>query len=824
MVLPTQAADEEVRPLYLSGVTLNGVHSYFGQNWVTLEVTITNPNTMARDARVVVFYSIRPDVQYARDIWVPPRTTLATWMLMGPAPEENLKPGAPPSRTSRTREIQSLIYDRTGGQDRRLPPAGDYQIRSRLAGYREPESQTCLFLDSVKTADIRLWETPEPPVTDDALDLVRAFRANASRSLSDHVLTVNDSFLPPIPEGFDGVEQFVLAGGKMVDDPPGLIALRQWLERGGKLWVMLDRTDPDLVARILGGNLDFHVVDRTSLTEVRFVVHRPASPDGAPPGTDPTTREFEKPVDFVRVKVGKEYSVLSSVNGWPASFIRNVGLGKLIVTTLGARGWCRPRLPTDVKSPFEYFPNVPITVPTMEQLSEVLVPLIEPNPLPPADLVPIVSGEIGYSVVSVSWAGIIFGVFLLVLLIFGIGLRKWGRMEVLGWIGPAAALLAGGVFLALGESSRRSIPPTVGVAQIVAINPKSSDQAVTGLLGFYRPDSGPTNLSSSDAGSLDLDMGGLEGQTRRFVMTDIDQWHWENLALPAGVRLGPFQSLARMDEKVSAAAHFGPNGLEGKVNLGGFHGIGDALIQAPSQRAFAIRIQPDGAFTLTAEDLLPAGHFISGAVLSDIQQKRQAIYNRLLTGSKIGRRSDDSLLVASAEPIEVPFTFEKGIRPAGSAVISVPLELERTKPDTLVTIPPAFMAFRRITSLGAMRSNMEGQHAIEQELRFQVPTSVLPLKIEKARLIAKVDIPMRQFTIKGHSGDKGTVVLGSYQSPVETLELEITRKDLLSLDDQGGLRIDIEMGDPSPDSGETPPKWIIHSMEMEIVGRTLKGD
>src|SRR5260370_40214472 len=116
---------------------------------------------------------------------------------------------------------------------------------------------------------------------------------------------IND-FLPPIPAAFDGVDHIVLAGRRLDLDSPGQVILRRWLEQGGKLWVMLDRTDPDLVARILGGVPGFHVVDRTSLTTIHIEASRVAA---APDGTsdlEPATREFEQPVDFVCVDVWPE--------------------------------------------------------------------------------------------------------------------------------------------------------------------------------------------------------------------------------------------------------------------------------------------------------------------------------------------------------------------------------------------------------------------------------------------------------------------------------------------------------------------------------------
>src|SRR5262245_46338096 len=65
------------QPLHLEGITLNGMHSFLTDSWVTVELIVTNPNTEGRDGRVLVFYAHRPDVQYARDVWVPGKSTLS---------------------------------------------------------------------------------------------------------------------------------------------------------------------------------------------------------------------------------------------------------------------------------------------------------------------------------------------------------------------------------------------------------------------------------------------------------------------------------------------------------------------------------------------------------------------------------------------------------------------------------------------------------------------------------------------------------------------------------------------------------------------------
>ena len=56
-------------------------------------------------------------------------------------------------------------------------------------------------------------------------------------------------------------------------------------------------------------------------------------------------------------------------------------------------------------------------------------------------------------------------------LALAIVLRRSRRPELVGWLGPVAALGAAGAFLAQGEVSRRAAPPTVAALQVVEAVP-----------------------------------------------------------------------------------------------------------------------------------------------------------------------------------------------------------------------------------------------------------------------------------------------------------------------------------------------------------------
>src|SRR6266571_1684357 len=70
------AQEKQGESFYLQGISQDGVHPCLMDNWATLQISVTNQSGVWRDGRVVVFYSGQQDVQYARDINLPGKSTL----------------------------------------------------------------------------------------------------------------------------------------------------------------------------------------------------------------------------------------------------------------------------------------------------------------------------------------------------------------------------------------------------------------------------------------------------------------------------------------------------------------------------------------------------------------------------------------------------------------------------------------------------------------------------------------------------------------------------------------------------------------------------
>jgi hypothetical protein len=303
------------------------------------------------------------------------------------------------------------------------------------------------------------------------------------------------------------------------------------------------------------------------------------------------------------------------------------------------------------------------------------------------------------------------------------------------------------------------------------------------------------------------------------VLTDMGAWHWENLALPVSVRMAPFRFTAPMEAPPVAAARFGPNGLEGKLSAGGFRDPGDAVLSPPGGRNLAVRLDPDGTFRTGPRDVLPAGEFQTGAVLSDRQQRRRDLYRELLDPAAPARAAP--VLLAWADPTDMPFTLIGDGRKAGYALLAVPLRLERTGPGTKVVLPGPLVPFRQGVTGKRLRLRNPEDLGANFSLRFQLPEVVLPLEVERVQLTVKANAPGRKVSVAARSdGARGKAVpLHAVESPLDPVRVEITDRRFLRPDAEGALHFDLTVGNLA-EGTKLKAKWTIEYVELEVEGRT----
>jgi hypothetical protein len=796
------AQEREVSPLRLSELLPGGVRRTATTSWGAYDFKLTNFSDTDRLARVVVSYVDRPNEQCARDVWVPAHSTIKSWLLVGPTGSAHREFSC---------DIEAALYDRTDGQDRLLYGPGD-ERRSRGIPYADREPTTALVFDEDPPEDpaAAFGRLPQPPTrAQEALSLVRTLRSLKKQSAT--VMRVSPDALPATPQAFDGIDQLVIASPGINRNAAGLQALRHWLQQGGKVWVMLDLVDPEVLGPLLGEAVDFQVVDRVSLMPpIRMQPPEAGTPRRSLPAD-------ERPVEFARVLLQRGERAARTVDGWPAWFTRDVGRGKILFTTLGPRGWMRSRTSFDPAAPYEQHPTLPVANAALGDLTYELSTTGTTKTLSLDEFRPVLAEQIGYTVLSRWSVGLVFGSFLAVAGGLALLLRRARRRELLGWVAPAAALGAMGTFVVLGEASRRAAPPTVAVTQLAEPVVGQTEVPVHGLLAVYRPDSGTAEVGTRQGGFFHLDTTGVADQPRRLILTDVDAWHWEGLALPAGVRFAPFEYTARTDAPVTATATLGAEGLEGRLLSGPFRNPEDAVLATPNGRNIAVRLAADGTFRAASADILPSGQFFAGAVLNDRQQRRQAIFREAVRRPVAAPTEGRLIVLTWTEPIDLGFDLAPEPRTVGSALLALPLRLEHPAPGTQVTIPGPLLPCRRILENGPVHVTMDSQQNIDMHLRFQLPPAVLPFHVERARLSAQINAPGRRVKVSGRDRER-EVALHTVESPLDPIRMDLAEERFLRLDEAGGLHLDLDIRGP-PEGGRGHEQWTIEYIELEVQGR-----
>jgi hypothetical protein len=774
-------------------------------------VDVVNPTDEPIDVTAVMNYEAAPNAKFGRRLWVPARARRLAWApILAPAefpPEEEVV------------EITTVLEDASKPNNPVFKAPTNENFYTSLVPL-DRDSATGLISDT--------GVVPEAE-RDFAHETIEALRLSAGYDRILHLL--QDDFLPPTPEGLDALDHLLISSDRLGDDSAALAAVRRWLYGGGRLWIMLDRVSPATAVKLLGDDFPCAVVDRVGLTSVRMAAVGEPSGDVKDSLREP--RDYEEPVDFVRVAVD-DADVKFTVDDWPAAFWLRAGRGVVLVTTLGARGWIRPRTDDDGSSRNAMLTSEYIALPALKDLGSDWFANPTPPPLTAKDFEPALDEEIGYRIPGKGMVTAVLALFCSGLFVGGVLLGRAGRREHLGWAGPVAALAAGGVLAFLGLQTRQRAPTQVASGQLVEVAAGVQDIHVSGALGLYHQSPSDQPVGADAGGVFTPDTTGLGNVPRRIIYTEVDKWRYDDLTLPAGVRFAPFSYAGRLEASPEARARFGPEGLTGTAKLEALSDPDDALAAfAPTTAPLAIELSSDGRFV--SGDTLAPGEFLTGGLLTDRQRRRQELYRKMLAGADSGFPSEPTLLVW-ARPLDLKFAFDPEARTAGDALVSIPLAIERTPPGEKVLIPAACLPFRTVAgpddeSISSVYSFRKGEWldsklSTKCWLRFQVPRQVTPLHVDRAVLRVNIRAPSRTVEFRAvKNGDSAPI--GSRTSPggEQEIALAITDPELLKLDEAGGLRLGLWIGELEGDAARVTEEseqltWQVEHLSLELSGVT----
>ncbi|MEO8493989.1 MAG: hypothetical protein ABI614_02890 [Planctomycetota bacterium] len=816
-----------------TSVSSGGIRRYERGQWSVVTINAMNAGTEETDAAVSVFLESDSRTQFTRRFWVPASAIRKTWLPIRPPLD------IPPEQS----ELHAFALNVVESADGAIlnHREGDQLISEIFLSLDASQLHMGMISGSVLPGH----EAVSMPRDDMAYET-----AVEVRMLHDgdrKIMRLSDYFQPAYPAAYDALDQLVICSDRIAIDSGGIAALRNWIARGGRAWIMLDMVGVDAVRTLLGNASPCEIVDRVELTE--FTIETPGAA-AAVGGKLVETWDAEEPVEFVRVLVDSG-QVHSTIDGWPAAFSIPFGDGQILITTLAARGW---RYQHDEFAE-RTGPKRPTSGPTdaLRHLASGFNQLATTRSALSDELKPILSEQLGYRVPARSIAALILGLNCAVIVVAGVWLARREQLERIAWVVPAATALSALVLVAIGSANTSSIPATSSILRLANVSSETNEIHVEALAAFFSPETVELPLQVDLSGVVLPDLQDLTGVAKRAVWDDEGQGRWEQVPVASGsVRFARANESRLLERPLRARAVFGPHGLEGTMLGGGQIGTpSDAIIAAPPAPHSNATINTQGTFHAGPNDLLSENEFLGGTMLSDEQQRRQTIYRQILAPRQGNTYPQRPTLFVWGDShsfgLKVPDLFQQ----SGATLFAVPLDIGRTLPKQPFLIPPTFIRTTNAAAkygASAVYNPRTGRWLADASLptrsffQFLLPREVVPCKVRSVEITLKIHAPSRTVELTGLKADQ-QVVVESRVSPSGVLTFTIDDPELLELDEAGGLRFGVTVspteaqaaaaaasGQPQPPGLDDPHKentsfqhstWQIDYLRLQATGETL---
>lgn len=790
-LLNSAGAASESEPELRVGYIGTGVGQVTPNRWGLLTLTVTNPTAKDDQFLSLTFLERDPSIQYGRSVWVPAHAQRRTWQL--------IRLGNVPAGERSEPTVSLLVHDEPGREqmlDRRPSPI--------LIGH--PPLATALVADPNDESTSAF-----------AIEAVKVFRGHDDTALTPRIMKIP----PHNAIGYDSVRRIIVAMQHPPFDALQLEALRQWLSRGGTLWIMLDRVDADWPVTLLGKHWPFAVVDRTRLTSLQV-------PDES--GAVRKQLTFEEPVSLVRVLSHQALADPGSVyphHGWPTMLSLDYGRGQVIVTTLGSRGWLNGDQPT---ARLEALANR--LHHDLEQTQNFLgPPKREPETIQAereAQATLLTGSLVAYTIISRTWIAAVLLAYCVAFMLLALVLWRRDQLAWLGGGGLVMAFVFAGVMIGVGMMGRSHVEATTATATWVDVEPSTKMACVFGVVDIYTPLLGGAwneRITGDQPASVYWpSLKPQVGATRRLIWTDVNDWQWRGIDLPRDATIrGTLSAVAELPDVDAPVLMPADQGLRltatdwlDAVNLR------DGLIVGPGGVAWLVS---DGQ-----------GNWQSGP---PVDVKRDLLA-KSVAESQAGPLSEmmrDAVKAASEQPDTLRLigwtdAISAGVAVADRAsnklnrtVVSLAMELKSPAHTMQVQLPSWMLAYevtrRRadgrsgfMTAFDPMRREwLELTQSGRINLEYRIPQALSVAQVDGLSFTLDINAPGRevQVILPGRDNVKERV-LATFDSPTSPKQLRVDDLAMPFNGDDLWLTIDI-----GPDDDPTNLRtWQLHDMALNL--------
>lgn len=774
-----------------------GIQRFAPDAWSSLSVVGVNPTDQDSEEVVSVFLAEDAAVQFSRRMWVPANSKRQAWLPF------HISKNVPRDELQLT--LSTMRLDQEQGVERFAKNSSGEPVRDRSVMLAAEEINTALIGDARRDH----LEADATAVDKDVANMIYAARDVAVETpldLSMVFLTAN--FMPRSHRCLDELDQLVIAGDQLLRDPAGIETVRQWLHRGGRLWIMVDQTDPQLVDELLGDDSDLSIVDRVELNEFELEITNPSA--GQTVTSEPWSSE--RPATLVRV-VTEIDEIAYRINGWPAAAWKTVGRGEVLLTTLEPHGW-----------------GIDSAAPTIA-LTSLAKRFFEPRQRPfqyRDHITPILENQIGYAIPSRSTAAIVLGANVIIVLCFGVWWMLRRTLERLAFLIPCSAVLSAAVLFWIGKQQTQSVPSTIATGQVVqsfTASPRIEVSAFHAVYSQNEEPGGPVSKQSVVVSS----QADASSQSKRIQWNDAGASETLGDRLPPGVvRHYQSSSTETLQRPMKVRGSFDRDGFVGRIEGVSAETCEDAVAIEAFNRASAIKIDSaDEIWPLRCgiADLLPADRYASGAFLSEEQRLRQefvqAVFREGL-GQPFGASPN---ILLWTKPFGEVATMPASFKEQGASLAAIPIEIQTPPPGTDFRIPATFIGLdlaKSVRGTSTVFNPRTGQwmedvtKSKQVDLRFSFPRAVAEMSLKQVNVHLKINAPSRNVIIKCRpAGSQQAVIVHEANSPTGIVEFAIDDDELLGRLDDGGWWMQIGVTQPggSPAGGNGQPQVVDESVK-----------
>ena len=642
------------------------------------------------------------------------------------------------------------------------------------------------------------------------------------------VVNLKASELTANSESLDALDQLSVADSKLLQFPQVCDAIRLWVQRGGRLHLVLDRTGPAVAEALLGNSLPITVVGDTTTNSVTLDLNRNYPQLQYP--TRSVTREFAEPVHYLRIQPDAG-EVIWSVDGWPVALRIPYGDGVVLVTAIS------PLVFLDsVAFQGEGQPTVAM-IASSRRLQESLFSGRNPPLIAEAAAAEAAAAAIGYQIPSRTVAAWLLLIFPACLLAAGIVLQRKSLGERLVFVLPGLAMLAAVPAAVVGFQIRSVAPTTMIETAVIHATPGATELAVAGFATTFVGVPTDLQVSSSEGARLDAISDDTNSDYRRMVWRSPSEVSWQNLQQPAGVKTYATQSVRQLKSPWRALAKFTENGLKGQLHAEEKLAVTDVMLAGVNRDNLTVTINDNGEFECTSEDRLAHGQFFRSTLLSDDQRFRSRLLKSVFVEPSKERGEPfpivPSLVFWDTSETKALEFGDQAVRRQRSVLVVQPLEFLPPAPGELISIPPQVLTYRSIATanggFGSVFANVKRQwmpqeSGAETLLEFQLPKVCLPFAVDQADVELMIRAGSREVTIKSGEYDdlqqvaqfKSPLGLQVFSIPIHLIKSTcLSGKVLLSLN-VSELNESLKASDMS---GEQDDSWRIERVLLLLKGR-----